>query len=341
MFDKTESLNHFTHEVLLLGYLGTLMISNIRTFIEVLKKEGELREITAAVDPNLEAAEIHRRVIAEGGPALLFTNIQGASFPLVTNLFGTQKRVELAFGKNPKQIVEGIAKLPEELMPPSLGKLWEKRGLFKQLLKVGMKQVRPGYTRAESPVNLESLPLLKTWEEDGGHFVTLPLVYTQHPDTQVHNLGMYRLQRFDAETTGLHCQIGKGGGFHLAVAQERNQQLPVTVTIGGPPALILSAIAPLPENVPELLLASLVMGGKIKTFRHPASPYPIVDGAEFVLIGSSDPNEMRPEGPFGDHYGYYSLKHDYPVFHCHRMLHAKNPICTATVVGKPRQEDFF
>ncbi|MBX7143133.1 MAG: UbiD family decarboxylase [Oligoflexia bacterium] len=318
------------------------MLHDLQSFIALLRREGELAEIKTEVSPHLEAAEIHRRVIAEGGPALLFTNIRGARFPLVTNLFGTQRRIELAFGTRPERLVAEAAKLPEELLPPSLTRLWSKRHIIADLLRVGLS------TKSSAPVTeysvaprLSELPLLTTWEKDGGAFITLPLVYTQHPVNQGHNLGMYRIQRFDDRTTGLHCQIGKGGGFHLAEAAALGRKLPVSIHIGGPPALILSAIAPLPENVPELLLASLVQGQRITLANPPGSPLPVIGNAEFALVGEVDPTERRPEGPFGDHYGYYSLQHDYPVFHCQRVFHRRNAICAATVVGKPKQEDFF
>ena len=184
------------------------------------------------------------------------------------------------------------------------------------------------------------MPALQLWPEDGGPFVTLPLVYTEHPDGHGHNLGMYRMQVHGPATTGMHWQIGKGGGFHYQLAEQRGQALPVTVFLGGPPALMLSAIAPLPENVPELLLASLIAGRRLPLVEG-AAPHPLVADAEFALIGEVAPHVRQPEGPFGDHYGYYSLQHDYPVFNVRRLAHRHDAIYPATVVGKPRQEDFF
>lgn len=312
-------------------------------FLEVLENEGELCRVDASVNPQFEIPEIHRRVIADNGPALLFRNVKGSPFPLATNLFGTPKRVELAFGRRPKELLSQIAKAPETLIPPTLSKLWEHRSLLRSLLSVGMKTRRRSsrLRYSQKHPRLSELPLLTTWPEDGGAFFTLPLVYTEEPTSGVPNLGMYRLQRFDDTSTGFHCQIGKGAGFHLAAAAELKQPLPVNVTVGGPPALILSAIAPLPENVPELLIASLVMGRKLQLSRNPFGPLPLFEGAEMVIVGTVDPEERAPEGPFGDHYGYYSLQHDYPVFRAKALLRTAEPIVSATVVGKPRQEDFF
>ncbi|MDH3591625.1 MAG: UbiD family decarboxylase, partial [Planctomycetota bacterium] len=307
-----------------------------------LRREGELTVVETPVDPRLEVAEIHRRVIAAGGPALLFTNVEGSDFPLATNLFGTARRAAWAFGTRPKKFVERLASLPEKLFPPSPAKLWAARDVGFDLLKVGLRRRRRGPVAdvVDRTPGLDRLPLVTSWPEDGGPFVTLPLVYTEHPDTGVPNLGMYRMQRHDASTTGMHWQIGKGGGFHYDVAEARGEALPVTVFLGGPPALILSAIAPLPENVPELLLASLIAGERLDRV-HGAGPHPLVGEAEFALIGEVPPRERRAEGPFGDHYGYYSLRHDYPVFRVQALAHRRDAIYPATVVGKPRQEDFF
>ena len=191
-------------------------------------------------------------------------------------------------------------------------------------------------------LGLERLPVLTCWPEDGGPFVTLPLVYTTHPEGKGSNLAMYRLHVHDARTTGMHWQIGKGGGFHYQVAEARGQALPATVFLGGPPALILAAIAPLPENVPEMMLASLIAGQRLPQVPGPnGHPHPLVATAEFALMGDVPPQVRRPEGPFGDHYGYYSLRHDYPEFRIAQIAHRHDAIYPATVVGKPRQEDFY
>ena len=320
------------------------MFSDLRSFIEQLRRDRDLVEISAPVDPDLEAAEIHRRVIAAGGPALLFTNVKGADFPLVTNLFGTARRAELAFGTRPLAFIKRLVHLAETMLPPTPAKLWGARDVALDLLKVGTKRIAAGPVReiVTKEVRLDRLPVITCWPEDGGPFVTFPLVYTQHPDKPGHNLGMYRMQVYDRASTGMHWQIGKGGGFHYAVAEGRNERLPVTVFLGGPPALILSAIAPLPENVPELMLASLITGNRLQQTAAPGGhPHPLIANAEFALMGQVAPKVRKPEGPFGDHYGYYSLQHDYPVFDVTQIAHRRDAIYPATVVGKPRQEDFF
>jgi UbiD family decarboxylase len=195
----------------------------------------------------------------------------------------------------------------------------------------------------QQPPDLNSVPFIQLWPEDGGYFNTLPLVYTESPSTGKHNLGVYRMQRFDSESTGMHWQIGKGGGFHYFEAEQRGTPLPVTVFLGGPPALTLAAVAPLPEGVPELLMASLLGGEKLRVRSDPrgGGRHRLIAEAEFAMSGSVAPFKRRPEGPFGDHYGYYSLCHDYPVFEVDTIFHRKDAIYPATVVGKPRQEDFY
>jgi UbiD family decarboxylase len=315
---------------------------DLGAFLRLLTRERELVEVACAVDPDLELAEIHRRVIAAGGPALLFRHVEGTDHPVVTNLFGTKKRIELAFGRAPERILAEIARLPQELVPPTPGKLWKKRALFWRLARVGARERGAGpVTEVVETPRLTRLSATKSWARDGGRFFTLPLVATRHPETHVPNLGLYRVQVFDDATTGLHMQIGKGGGFHLAAAEARGESLPVVIHLGGPPALILSAIAPLPENVPEGLVASLVLGERLRLARNAHNALPLFADAEVALVGELRPRERRPEGPFGDHYGYYSETHDYPVFRCQAVYRRRAPVIPATVVGKPRQEDFF
>ena len=320
------------------------MHKNLRTFLDLLARENDIITVETEVDPYLEVAEIHRRVIERGGPALLFKRVKGSRYPVVTNLFGKQRRIELAFGPKPEAIVRGLVRVAESLLPPHGAELWKHRSLAFELLKLGTRNTNrsPVTQVLDRPARLDELPVLTTWQEDGGPFITLPLVYTENPITKKHNLGIYRMQIFDARSTGLHWQIQKGGGFHYKEAEALSQSLPVTVFLGGPPALTLAAIAPLPEDVPELLLASLLVGEKLKMTKNQlGSAHKLAAEAEFALLGYAPPNERRAEGPFGDHYGYYSLQHDYPVFHLEAVFHRRDAIYPATVVGKPRQEDFF
>lgn len=320
------------------------MHKNLRSFIEELRRENELTEIEAEVDPYLEIAEIHRRVIDEQGKALLFKRVKGSPYPVITNMFGTAKRIDIGFGKKPQELVKKAVEAVEVLLPPKPKELWKFRDLAFTALKLGTKKVRraPVLEVRDNPVDLEKIPLLQLWHEDGGHFVTLPLVYTESPVSGKHNLGMYRIQRYDQTTTGIHWQIGKGGGFHYFEAEQRGESLPVTISLGGSPAMILAAIAPLPEDVPELVLASVLADGKIETVANPLeNHHRLIAESEFAICGRVQPKVRRPEGPFGDHYGYYSLIHDYPVFEAQAVFHRKDAIFPATVVGKPRQEDFF
>jgi UbiD family decarboxylase len=316
---------------------------DLRVFLDALRAEGELVEVDCEVDPNLEMAEVHRRVIAGNGPAILFKHPKGSTIPVVTNLFGTKKRVDLAFGPRAGEFVRRVASLPHELMPPSMSKAWAQRDLAWQALSVGLSRSSKGPVTEviERPGDLTKIPMLTSWKEDGGAFVTLPLVYTEHPENHSHNLGMYRIHRHGPSLTGVHWQIGKGGGFHHQIAEQAGQALPVNLYVGGPPGLICSAVAPLPENLPELLLASLLVGERLRTCDNPAGPLQLVADAEFAIVGKVPAGRRHPEGPFGDHYGYYSLQHDYPVIEVDAVMHRKGAIWPATVVGKPRQEDFF
>ncbi len=319
------------------------ILYDLRSFIDLLRREKQLLVIDEEVDPHLEIAEIHRRVIAQQGPALLFSNVKGSNFPVITNLFGTAGRLELAFGKRPQNFVQDLVNLTESIMPLKAKKLWDNRQLFLDGMKIGLKEKKSGpiLDKCQMPPRLSSLPMLTSWHSDGGAFVTLPLVYTEHPEGKGHNLGMYRIQRFDDATTGIHWQIHKGGGYHYHAAEKLNQSLPMTLYIGGPPALMLSAIAPLPEDIPELMLTSLLIGKKLSMCPDPKGGHRLVAGAEFAIRGEVPPHIRRPEGPFGDHYGYNSLQHDDPIFQVSHVYDRKNAIYPATIVGRPKQEDYF
>ena len=322
---------------------------DLREFLDVLRREGDLVEVTTEADPRLEIPEIHRRVIAEGGPALLFKRPKGADFPVVTNLFGTAKRIELAFGGRPLEFMRTAARAATDLLPPSPAALWNSRSFLADALRLGTRRAdhAPVTDVVDATPDLTRLPALTQWPEDGGPFLTLPLVYSELPadggrkEPGPSNLGIYRMQVHGPRATGMHWQIGKGGGFHYYAAEARGEALPLTVFLGGPPALILAAAAPLPEGIPELLVASLLLGRRLGMARAPGHPHRLVADAEFALLGRVPPEVRRSEGPFGDHYGYYSLAHDYPVFEVDRVFRRRDAIFPATVVGKPRQEDFF
>ena len=294
------------------------MHTNLRSFIEQLRKEKQVVEIKAEVDTYLELAEIHRRVIDEQGPALLFTNVKGSRFPVVTNLFGTPKRVEMSVGPRPEKILKKAVHALDKLIPPKLSNLWAERDWLLCIARSGMNDVSPKKAPVlqvkQDPVNLTELPVLTCWPEDGGPFVTLPLVYTEHPRTKEHNLGMYRIQVYSEEQTGMHWQIHKGGGFHFYEAEQSEKALPVTLMLGGPPALVIAAITALPEPLPELLYASFLMGEKLDMVTVEDHAHRIIAEAEFAVCGEVPPVLRKPEGPFGDHYGYYSLVHEFPVF---------------------------
>jgi UbiD family decarboxylase len=326
-------------------------VRDLREYLAALRREGELVEVTAEADPRLEIPEIHRRVIERGGPALLFRNPKGSRFPVVTNLFGTKKRIEMAFGSRPSEFVRKAARAATELLPPTAAELWSYRSFFAQALRIGTRRAAgsPVTDVVEERFDLTTLPALTQWPGDGGPFLTLPLVYTEKPPSgpedrarrRESNLGVYRMQVHDARTLGVHWQIGKGGGFHYHVAESKGEALPLTVFLGGPPAIILGAITPLPEGLPELLLASLILGARLPMKAVPSHPHRLAATAEFAITGKVPPKMRRPEGPFGDHYGYYSLAHDYPILEVSRVYRRRDAIFPATVVGKPKQEDFF
>ena len=312
---------------------------NLSEFINLLRQHQQLVEITTPVDPYLEIAEIHRRTIAAGGPALLFTNVTGKNFPVITNLFGSEQRVTLAFGQDTVSNMTKLIQLAHNL-PPKLNDLWRERRLLTRLLRLGTRRQTTQLNCIPNP-DVTTLPALTSWHSDGGAFLTLPLVHSRDVVNNKDNLGIYRMQIYSPTEMGMHFQIGKGGGYHLYQAEQLNRDLEVNVYLGGPPALILAAIAPLPENVPEFLLCSLLLGQKLPCTPNPHGTLDLLNNVEFCLSGNVPAHVRRSEGPFGDHYGYNSLQHDFPTFRPRALFHKKNAVFPATVVGKPRQEDFF
>lgn len=323
--------------------MSTTRPRSLFSYISRLRECGELVEISAPVDPFLELAEIHRRVVSSHGPAILFSNVKGSLFPVVTNLFSSKRRLQLAFGEDIEDRVDQILSLITSGLPPSALKLWHQRNILLPLLKLGTKQrsTAPVLNHSLTPPNLNQIPFIKCWPDDGGSFLTLPLVYTESPSGFGGNLGMYRIQRFDETSTGLHWQIAKGGGYHFKDSEERGKDLPVTIFLGGPPALIISAIAPLPENVSELLLCSFLLKEKLDLCKRQDYALPFIAECDAALVGVARAGERQLEGPFGDHYGYQSPALPFPVFHCSHIFHRTGAIIPATVVGRPLQEDAY
>ncbi|PJZ52595.1 UbiD family decarboxylase [Leptospira adleri] len=319
-----------------------MKIRSTSDFVKELQKQKELIVIEEEVDPILELAEIQRRVVAKRGPAVLFKNVKGSKFSVATNLYGSEKRMRIAFGEDPIKFVQKIAYTIQHFLPPSPSKVWALRHLAFQALKVGLKKVNSAPVLENTLESLHELPTIKSWPKDGGNFVTLPLVYTESPKTGKGNLGMYRIQIHGPLETGMHIQIHRGGGNHYFEAEREGNGLPVHIYAGGPPGLTIAAVAPLPEEISELILASLLLGEKLKIHRNASvSPLPIVADADFMISGIIPPKIRKPEGPFGDHYGYYALKHDYPVVQVKKLFHRKDAIWPATVVGRPPQEDHW
>ena len=315
--------------------------TDMQSFMRVLERRGLLKRVSAPVNPELEVTEIATRLVREDGPAVLFENVEGASFPLVVNLLGTIERIEIGLGRHPEEIGEGLLKFFEDVNPPSLRSVWRNRsGAFNLL------NVRPGrslrtsaHQVVDNSPDLSQMPILKCWPEDGGRFITLPLVRTRDPATGAHNMGMYRMQVYDKSTTGMHMQIQKGGAFHHVDAERESKPLDIAVALGGDPALILSAIIPLPEGIDEAGFAGVLRGKPTPMTKAKTVDVRVPAHAEFVIEGQLQPGERRLEGPFGDHFGHYSGAEDFPVFRVKAITRKRNPVYPATVVGKPPQED--
>jgi 4-hydroxybenzoate decarboxylase subunit C len=314
---------------------------SLQDFLRFLKKEGELQVISTPVDPIYEASTIAVRSMLENGKALLFENVIGSSFPLAMNVLSSDRRVQMGIGDDPDTLGNRLLHMAEELMPPSPRKIFgAAKPLFSRLISARTKQSQNGASsQFLLDSKLSSLPILKTWPDDGGNFITLPQVFTHDPKTGKRNVGMYRMHVFDGATTGMHWQIQKGGGFHYKVAEELNRPLEVAVAVGTDPALLLATIAPLPEGVDEVMFAGFLRGEPTRMGRAKSLDMRIPAEAEFIIEGIVPPHERRLEGPFGDHFGHYSHAGMFPVFHIRQVTHRSNAIFAATVVGKPPMED--
>ena len=316
---------------------------DLREFVRALEKHHELKRIPFEVDPVLEITEFADRSVKSGGPALLFEKPTGSSIPVLINAFASMRRMEIALEVSSVDEIAGrISEFLEMRMPEGLigklkmlPKLAEMGAFFPKIVKDGpCKEV----IRRDN-FSLDYFPVLKCWPEDGGRFITLPMVFSRNPDTGKRNCGCYRLQVYDGRTTGMHWQTHKQGAEHYRRAGGKRME--VAVAIGGDPATMYSAILPLPPDLDEMMIAGFLRTKPVEMVKCETVDLEVPSQAEIVLEGYVEPGELRREGPFGDHTGFYSLDDDYPVFHITCITHRKNPIYATTIVGPPPMEDFY
>jgi 4-hydroxy-3-polyprenylbenzoate decarboxylase len=320
---------------------------DLSAFVRALEKAGELKRVSLPVSPHLEITEFADRAVKQGGPALLFENPQGSRVPLLINAFASLRRMEIALGvSSVEDIAQRIAGFLEMQQPSGwveklklVPKLAELNAVFPRTVSSGAcKEVirRDGFT-------LDEFPILHCWPGDGGRFITLPMVFSRNPENGKRNCGMYRMQVFDGRTTGMHWQKHKQGAEHYRrlVAEGRETRMPVAVAIGCDPATLFSSILPLPPAIDEMMFAGFLRNKPVEMVKCETSDLEVPANAEIVLEGYLNLGELRREGPFGDHTGFYSLDDEYPVFHIECITHRKKPIYAATIVGPPPMEDFY
>lgn len=319
---------------------------DLRDFLQLLEQKGLLHRVKVEVDPVLEIAEITDRMCksSEGGKALFFEKVKGSQIPVVTNIFGSFERMCLSLEV---ESLDDIGRRIEKLLnqaPPKTFK--DKLKAIFDLIEIGKylpKKVKsaPCQEVINHEPDLSQIPILKTWPLDGGRFITFPMVFTRDPETGKQNCGMYRMHVYDSKTTGMHWHIHKDGASHYRKYKERGMRMPVAVAIGSDPAVIYSSTAPLPYGVDEMVFAGFLRRAPVEMVKCVTSDIEVPANAEIVLEGYVEPNELRDEGPFGDHTGFYSPVDKFPVFHITCITHRKNPIYPATVVGKPPMEDCY
>ncbi|NKB88904.1 MAG: UbiD family decarboxylase [Acidobacteria bacterium] len=316
---------------------------DLRTFVRELESAGELHRVQAEVDAELEITEIAGRSMRSGGPALLFENVRGASYPLLINPLGSERRIEIALGREPESIGAMLLDLAHRANPPKPKALWEARSSIFEVLSMRTRRMRnaPAQEVVESPPDLSELPVQTTWPGDGGPFMTFAVAITHDPLTGERNTGLYRLQVFDKTTTGMHWQIVRGCGNHYARAEALGRPLETAVIVGADPALLLSAIAALPEGMDEIAFSGILAGGPCPMVRAKTLSMDVPANAEMVLEGTVAPGERRMEGPFGDHFGHYSHAAPFPVFEVSAVTRRRDPIYLSAVVGLPPQEDKY
>jgi len=321
---------------------------DLREFIRALEKHGELKRIPFEVDPHLEITEFADRSVKSGGPALLFEKPKGSDVPVLINAFAIMRRMEIALEVSSVEEVAGrISELlamqkPEGLLGKlkMLPKLAELGNIFPKMVSSGpCKEV----IRRQGEFDLKYFPILHCWPQDAGRFITLPMVFSRNPDTGKRNCGCYRLQVFDGSTTGMHWQTHKQGAEHYRRlrAAGGTKRMDIAVAIGSDPATMYSAILPLPPDLDEMMIAGFLRGKPVEMVKCETSDLEVPAHSEIVLEGYVEMGELRREGPFGDHTGFYSLDDDYPVFHITCVTHRKKPIYATTIVGPPPMEDFY
>src|SRR2546421_2612805 len=334
---------------------------SFRHFLETLDQAGELKRVSVPVDTDLLISEWADREMksAGGGKALLFEQpvIDGkiSKFPVAINTMGSRKRMAMALGRDSvDEIAQEIQLILKAKPPTDLREGWNllKQGIH--LLHARPKQVKEGAcqevaheidphqtSNIEHQTSLFDLPILKCWPKDGGRFITLPNVHTRDPETGARNIGVYRMQIYDERTTGMHWQIHKVGARHGKRYYERGERMPVAVTLGGDPVYTFAATAPLPDGLDEILFAGFLRKKSVELVKCKTIDVDVPADADFVLEGFVQPLETRPEGPFGDHTGFYTAVEDYPVFHLTAITHRRDAIYPTTIVGPPPMEDFY
>jgi 4-hydroxy-3-polyprenylbenzoate decarboxylase len=316
----------------------------MRDFISALEKAGELKRIYAPVTANLEITEIVDRISKSGGPALVFEKVENSSMPVLINAFGSQKRMAMALGvADMEEISREIEELVHMPLPTGVVEKLKMIPKIARFAKFPPKTVSSGPCQEvvmEQP-SLDLLPILKCWPQDGGKFITLPMVFTKSLETGRRNCGMYRMHVYDERTTGMHWHIHHDGARHFREYKDAGKRMEVAVALGGDPAITYAATAPMPADVDEMLFAGFLRKKPVEMVKCRTIDMEVPADAEIVLEGYVDPSEERVEGPFGDHTGYYSLADSFPVFHVECITHRKDPIYPTTVVGKPPMEDCY
>ncbi|MBI5377540.1 MAG: menaquinone biosynthesis decarboxylase [Thaumarchaeota archaeon] len=319
-------------------------IEDLGEFIEKVEKAGELRRIKTQVDSDLEIAEILRRVMYANGPAVLFENVKNHTMPVLGNAFGSMKRLELGLE------TDDFTKIGQRIV--DMTKMDIPSGLFDKIRKLPelskMTDIAPKLQKSgpiteifdDSP-SFEKIPILKTWHKDAGRFITFGLVATRHPETYIRNLGVYRMQILDKTHALMHWQKHKRGAHHYNIKKDKGDKIEVAIVIGGDPATVFSAVAPVPEGLDKYIFAGIVRKTGIKTVKCKTVDLEVPANAEIVLEGYVDPSDIRMEGPFGDHTGYYTPPEPYPTFTLTGIMRREKPIYLTTTVGKPILEDAF